>query len=304
MPNTIDRAADETMVGVDAVADARCANCGLTLTDRFCAHCGQAARDLRRPLLSLVKEAVEDVVGLDTRLARTLRPLIFKPGHVTREYLSGRRVSLMPPLRSYLIAALVYFSLFTLLPTRTPPVYVYTSDSPEAAQLRGKSARGNRVTIELPKHVWFGDRRFQEVSERARANPDEFALAAYRNVPRAFFLFVPIFALMLEVFYRKQGYYVEHLVFSLYYHAFVFLDFALLFLLGRASAWLPEMVVRPLWWGLALWLVAYLPLALRATYGGSWLKTALKVIGLGILYLVGFVSIGFTFILFMAVITF
>jgi Protein of unknown function (DUF3667) len=244
------------------------------------------------------------VVGLDTRLARTLRPLLFRPGHVTNEYLSGRRVALVPPLRAYLIAALVFFSLFTLLPTRTPPVYVYTSDSLEAAQVRGSSARGSRVTIELPKHVWFGDRRFQEVSARARANPDAFALTSYRNVPRAFFLFVPIFALMLELFYRKQGYYVEHLVFSLYYHAFVFLDFALLFLLGRASVWLPDLLVRPLRWALVLWLVAYLPMALRTTYGGSWLKTALKVIGLGVLYVVGFVSIGFTFILFMAMITF
>ena len=253
----------------------------------------------------MVKEAVEDVVGLDTRVARTLRPLLFRPGQVTKAYLSGRRVALVPPLRAYLIAALVFFSLFTVLPTRTrPPVYVYTAGSLEAAQMRGSSARGNRITIELPEHVWFGDRRFQEVSARARANPDAFAHASYRNVPRAFFLCLPIFALLLELFYRKQGYYVEHLVFSLYYHAFVFLNFASLFLLGRASVWLPDVLVRPLRWALLLWLVAYLPMALRTTYGGSWLKTALKVIGLGVLYLVAFVSIGFTFILFMAVITF
>ena len=210
----------------------------------------------------------------------------------------------MPPLRAYLISALIFFGLFTVLRTETPPVYIYTSGSAEAAALKGSSSKGNRVTIELPERVWFGDRSFQEKSARARANPDAFALAVYRNVPRAFFLFLPIFALMLELFYRKQGYYIDHLVFSLYYHAFVFLVFAALFLSGRTLTWVPDPPVRVVQWSLIAWLVAYLPVALRRVYGGSWPKTVLKVIGLGGLYVIGFVAIGFSFIMFMALLTF
>jgi hypothetical protein len=123
-------------------------------------------------------------------------------------------------------------------------------------------------------------------------------------VPRAFFLFLPIFALMLELFYRKQGYYIDHLVFSLYYHAFVFLVFAALFVTGRTTPWVPEPLVRVVQWPLIAWLAAYLPIALRRVYGGSWPKTVLKVIGLGVLYVIGFVSIGFSFIMFMALLTF
>jgi hypothetical protein len=37
---------------------------------------------------------------------------------------------------------------------------------------------------------------------------------------------------------------------------------------------------------MAAWLVAYLPLALRRVYGGSWPMTLLKVSGLGVLYLI------------------
>jgi len=280
-----------------------CANCGEILAGRFCANCGQAARDLHRPFQSLFADLVGDVLSVDTRFARTLRPLLFRPGHVSKEYLAGRRVAHVPPLRAYLIAALVFFGLFTVFPTRSPPVYVYTSGSVEAGELAKSSTRGSRVTIELPKRVWFGDRRFQEVSARARADPEAFARLSYRNVPRAFFLFLPIFAVMLELFYRKQGYYIDHLVFALYYHAFVFLTFATLFLLGRA-AWLPDLLASPLRWALLLWLIAYLPIALRRVYGGSWTKTAFKVISLGVLYLVGFVAIGFPFILFMAMMTF
>jgi hypothetical protein len=280
-----------------------CANCGATLTGPFCANCGQAARDFHRPLWTLLSEAVGELLSLDARFVRTLRPLLVAPGQVAKEYLAGRRVSYVPPLRAYLIAALIFFGLFTVFPTTSPPVYVFTAGSAEEAAVRATSARGSRVTIELPEHVWFGDDRFQEVSARARANPDAFALVSYRNIPRAFFLFVPISARLLMLFYWKRGYFVDHLVFALYYHAFVFLGFSMLFVLGRAT-WLPGLLSGPLWWAIVLWLLAYLPMALRRVYGGSWLKTVLKSIGFGVLYLIGFVMIGLTFVGFMAVVTF
>ena len=280
-----------------------CTNCSEILTGPFCANCGQSVRDLHRPLQALLAEAGDHVFSLDTRFARTLWPLFRTPGHVTKEYLAGHRVVHVPPLRVYLIAALVFFGLFTVFPTRTPPVYIYTSGSAAAEEIRKNSARGSRVTIELPRTVLISDEKFQEASARALKDPDGFALATYRNIPRAFFLFVPIFALLLKLFYRRQGYYIDHLVFSLYYHAFVFLTFALLFLLGRAT-WLPGLLAGPLRWVLTLWLIAYLPMALRRVYGGSWPATALKTMGLGLFYLFGFVVIGFPFIILMAMITF
>lgn len=281
-------------------ARARCANCAAALTGPFCANCGQSARDLHRPFRTMLADAVGDVFSLDTRFARTLWPLLIKPGRVTKEYLSGRRAAHVPPLRTYLIATLVFFGLFSVFPTESPPVYVFTTGTPEAARIKNAPAGGGRVTIELPRHVPFGDRKFQEVSARARANPEAFALGAYRNIPRAFFLFLPIFAAMLKVFYWKQGYYVEHLVFALYFQAFLFITFALYFLVG----WLPGFVNEPLRVALILWPLAYVPIAVRRVYGGSWTKTAFKVTGLVVLYFLGFLLFGFGFITFMAVITF
>ncbi|MGH9241419.1 MAG: DUF3667 domain-containing protein [Vicinamibacterales bacterium] len=246
----------------------------------------------------MLVDAVDDIFNFDTRFARTLWPLLIKPGQVTKEYLSGRRAAHVPPLRTYLVAALLFFGLFSVFPTQSPPVYVFTTGTPEAA--RAKSAGGNKVTFELPEHVWFGDRRFQDVSARARANPDAFALAAYRNIPRGFFLFLPIFALMLKLLYWRQGYYVEHLVFALYYQAFLFLTFALNFLAG----WLPGLLSGPLRVALLLWSLAYVPIALRRVYGGSRIMTAFKTAGLIVLYVFGFVIFGFGFVSYMAMITF
>jgi hypothetical protein len=248
----------------------------------------------------MVADAADELFNLDARFARTLWPLLTRPGRVTKEYLSGQRAAHVPPLRTYLIAALVFFGLFSIFPTKSPPVYVFTIGTPEAARIKSASAGGGRVTIELPQHVPFGDARFQEVSARARANPEAFALAGYRNIPRAFFLFLPIFAVLLKLFYWKQAYYVEHLIFALYYQAFLFLTFALYFVVG----WLPGIVSAPLRVALMLWLIAYVPIALRRAYGGSRVMTAFKTVPLVVLYLMAFLIFGLGFISYMAIITF
>ena len=248
----------------------------------------------------MVADAADELFNLDARFARTLWPLLTRPGRVTKEYLSGQRASHVPPLRTYLIAALVFFGLFSIFPTKSPPVYVFTTGTPEAARIKSAPSSGSRVTIELPQHVWFGDARFQEVSVRARANPEGFALAAYRNIPRAFFLFLPMFAVLLKLFYWRQGYYVEHLVFALYYQAFLFLAFALYFVVG----WLPGVLSGPLRVALMVWPFAYFPIALRRVYGGSWTKTAFKTAGLIVLCVAGFLIFSLGFVTYMAIITF
>jgi len=294
----VSRVSDET----DVTTGTQCANCAAPLTGPFCAQCGQAARDFHRPFSTLLSEGVGEILSLDTRLIRTVRPLLFRPGQVTKEYLAGHRVAHVSPLRAYLVAALVFFGLFNVFTVTAPPVYVFIAGSAEEARVKAQEAPGTRVTIGLPEHVWFGDQKFQEVSERARANPEAFARTSYRYIQTAFFLFVPISALILELFYRKQGYYVDHLVFALYQHAFLFLNFTLWFLLGRLG--LPGLATLSLHGVIALWLLAALPIALRRVHGGSWRATILKSIGLFLLYSVGLFFFGMVFVLYMAVVTF
>jgi hypothetical protein len=231
----------------------------------------------------LLSQVVEDVFSLDTRLVRTLGPLIARPGKVTREYLAGRRVSYVPPLKAYLIAAFVFFGLFTLFPTDMK-VSVFYQGSPEEDAARQESDNG-QLSLSLPQESKLFGEHYRRAADRAIANPKLFASAIYGNVPRAFFVFLPLFALLLELFYRKQGYYVDHVVFSLYYHAFVFLTFSLFFLVGLTRSWLPVAVTFPVRFALIAWPFGYLPIALRRVYGGSRTMTGFKLVGLALLYL-------------------
>ena len=94
-----------------AVSTENCLNCGEVLTGQHCSHCGQPAKVRVLSLWGLIKDVLGDVFDVDSRVWRTLRPLAFRPGLLTQEYLRGRRASYTPPFRMYLVLSLVFFVL-------------------------------------------------------------------------------------------------------------------------------------------------------------------------------------------------
>jgi len=98
--------------GVDSppVADlGSCLNCDAQLTGQYCGVCGQRARTRLISLWELISDAFGDLLEIDSRLWRTLIPLLRRPGQLTRDYLEGRRARYMPPFRTYLVLSLIFF---------------------------------------------------------------------------------------------------------------------------------------------------------------------------------------------------
>ena len=56
----------------------------------------------------------------------------------------------------------------------------------------------------------------------------ELGEAVVHNIPRAMFVFLPLLALVMKpLYWRPKRYYVEHLLFLVHNHAFVFLALAI-----------------------------------------------------------------------------
>jgi hypothetical protein len=264
-----------------------CLNCGEELTGKFCSCCGQEDGELHPTVRGLALDLLGEIFSFDTRFLRTLRPLLVRPGELTQAYLAGHRIRFIAPLKTYLLASVLFFGLLALIPSANVSVVSQGplgAPKPAAAPPEG----GTQVSFTLPEHYPFFDRQFQVASARAKAHPRAFGAAVFDSLPRVFFLLLPAFALFLRLFYRQGWHYLDHLVFALHYHAFVFLDLTALVVLGRP--WVPSGVA----WGLGLLcvlgLLVYLPIALRRVYGGSRGTTFLKLLGLGALYFTAFVS--------------
>ena len=78
--------------------DRKCANCNEPLNGEYCAACGQHVVDIDVPLRKFLAESIHESFALDSKLFRTLKPLLFKPGFLTQEYLAGRRARYVPPI--------------------------------------------------------------------------------------------------------------------------------------------------------------------------------------------------------------
>ena len=94
---------------VDAVDNPDCLNCGARLGGQYCGTCGQRSVSRLISIWQLLAEAFGDLFELDSRLWRTLRPLLIRPGQLTRDYLLGRRARYMPPFRMYLVLSVIFF---------------------------------------------------------------------------------------------------------------------------------------------------------------------------------------------------
>lgn len=90
-------------------AERRCANCGEVLLGEHCYACGQPTKGLVRHFGSIIGDFMDSVFELDSRILRTLGPLLFKPGYLSREYFAGRRVRYVSPVRLFVFLSLFAF---------------------------------------------------------------------------------------------------------------------------------------------------------------------------------------------------
>ncbi|MEN8188115.1 MAG: DUF3667 domain-containing protein [Bacteroidota bacterium] len=88
-----------------------CLNCGQTVSenDNFCPNCAQVNDENRISLKQYFSEYLSGFYSFDNRFIKTVIPLIFKPGKVTREYIEGKRVKYVNPFQLYLNITIVFF---------------------------------------------------------------------------------------------------------------------------------------------------------------------------------------------------
>src|SRR5213082_4019629 len=86
-----------------------CENCGAPMAGPFCAQCGQAAVDYRRSFRHVIADVLDSFLNWDSKFFTTIALLIIKPWRLTNEFLAGKRVRYVNPLRLYLLASILFF---------------------------------------------------------------------------------------------------------------------------------------------------------------------------------------------------
>jgi hypothetical protein len=96
--------------------DKTCLNCRHVVEKRFCPHCGQENTDTRKTFYHLFIHFFEDLTHYENAFWKTIKNLLFKPSSLTKEYLSGKRLSYLAPVRLYIFISFVTFFLIAIFP--------------------------------------------------------------------------------------------------------------------------------------------------------------------------------------------
>jgi len=107
-----------------------CLNCGTVLEGKYCHNCGQENLELKESFGHMMNHAISDYFHFDHQFFHTLKPLFFKPGYLTNEYMAGRRVQYLHPVKMYIFISLVYFLLFFQQKGNSPVKFNYRQLTP------------------------------------------------------------------------------------------------------------------------------------------------------------------------------
>lgn len=233
-----------------------CPNCDTVLLGVHCHECGQKKINPNEfSLRRFLARVVNDFTDLESnKILRTLSAMVTRPGLLTTEYLAGRRGNYIGPVKLYLTFSALYF------------LFAWGT----LAEIRGGAATR---TASMPMVVSVARKRKVEpitLAEKVHQKAEKYA-TAFR-----FFSVLISGTFLAALYFRMNKYYVEHLVFSLYYYSFDFFCksvFALAFIAVAALGMkLPPMVLN-LFYPIAL---IYLTFALKKVYNQRWPITAVK----------------------------
>lgn len=144
-----------------------CLNCAKTLdgNENFCPECGQRNNTNQLSFKLVVDEFFGDLFTYDSRLWKTVVPLIIKPGKIANRFVLGRRKDIVNPFRTYLTVSLIFFLILGLLS-------------------RLSELRGDGIDNFTPKFSTFdGDTKNDSISKKEKDSIVQAALAtAQKNI--------------------------------------------------------------------------------------------------------------------------
>jgi hypothetical protein len=309
----------------------QCSNCGADLTGKYCHQCGQSSRSMIKFFGEVVKELLDDLVGYDSRLKHSVIPLFFQPGRITQEYIRGRRFHYVLPFRLYLFTSLFFILTLQFNTDASKLVFsplskdeitkerIINSSEISAPVVVAKSANKtmqnnslagqeknygiqwddkNSKFISLNLGEGFIKDAVDEVNSKIkgwREDPKPLIDELFQLLPYMMFMLLPIFAIVLKLFYLfSKKYYVEHLVFLLHNHSFLYAAILTQFLLGfietsfiNSEFWLAQIILTIAEVAsvlLMIWMFLYVVFATKNVYQQSWFMTISKLTLLGMVY--------------------
>ena len=216
-----------------------CKNCDSLLFGQYCANCGQN-NEQHVSFSDIKKDFLDDAFDYDARIFKTLKYLFTKPGFLTLQYWSGKRVKFLQPIRLYIFASVFYYFINSLIKATQPHFII-------ANKLASK--------IIDPKY-------YSTIEENILSHGQEIELL----------LFTPLTGAVLMILYAvKNKPFLHHMIASVHLSSFIFIFLTIINVFSILFY-----RINPLISIFYLIIPIYCVIMLRCIYNDSLLKSIFK----------------------------
>lgn len=263
-----------------------CLNCQYSFNqeENFCPNCGQENHDLKIPISHFIEEFLEGILHFDSKVWHTLKTLFFYPGKITNDFLEGKRVSFVPPIRLYVFFSFIFFLTLSLVfnhkdeDKKLTDYIAEKSTSSDGAKLKGNDIEQllDSMQVSLGEDTMKSKQmqeKLRNLSKYTGKDLNQINQKIYKTLSFALFFLLPVFALIMKLMYRSsKKYYYEHFIAAIHYHVILFI--LLLVAVGFYALSLPRTSYLILFLGALVYFIH----SLRVVYHQSWLKTTVKAV--------------------------
>lgn len=229
-----------------------CTNCGHATVEVYCASCGEKQPDHHDLTVGhFAHELFHELAHVDSKVFRTLRDLVARPGELTAAYFGGRKQRYVAPLRLFLTLFALQFLAYSVY----KPVAIYSLDGLMRMDQSHQFENAMKHAAEK-RHLTFGELT-ERVEHRWQKNMSLLSLFNIAGI-----------AVMLKILYaRRRRFLGEHLIFAAHFMAFTYVMSLALWpvhvVIGVGQTW-PNRVLMVVTTAIS---VFYVFLALRRVYG-------------------------------------
>ena len=264
-----------------------CLNCGHPVEHLFCSKCGQKNVEIRENFLHLTLHYITDYFHFDSKLLHSIKPLVLKPGFLPKEYMEGRRAKYINPIGSLIFLSTIFFIIFLSIGNSNKGIVINPKGTNVVDSIQNQfKADSSLSKLKDYEKVNVGNKtlnnklsaKVKELLSEGHESEREIFLEKFKhNFPKVMVLLIPFLSFFLWLIYvRKQILYVEHLIFVIYTHCFVYLILTISVLLSLI--WEPIFA-----WSFIL-IMLYIIAAMKYFYEQSILKTIIKFVFVSVCY--------------------
>ena len=124
---------------------------------------------------------------------------------------------------------------------------------------------------------------FNRMVRLSNASGNDISSLIVENIPVMMFFILPLYALLLKIFYWRRGLYIHHVIHSLHIHSFTFFAFSIAWIIALVGGEeLVEVASQVVVFGVSV----YILISLKKVYQQKWGTTILKFLAIGFNYMI------------------